>query len=106
MKGKVFPCFISFYRGADTNFTIKFYELVKRCPREKLAIDIHGPALGQEACLGLRERRWHNERGFQVLKCLGFSVFTETLSRAGKLAVFQAPMSKGFGEFNLIQADW
>lgn len=83
MKGKVFPCFISFSRGMDDNFTVKFHELVKRCPlREKLDTDT--PAVGQEACSGLSERSEHNERGSQVLKCLGLSVSSEALSRAGK----------------------
>lgn len=39
MKGKVFPCFISFFRRIDINFTIKFSELVKKSLREKLATD-------------------------------------------------------------------
>lgn len=83
MKAEVFPCFISFSRGPDTNFIVKFNDVVKRSPlRENFDTDT--PALGQEACSGLSERRHHNERGSQLTKCLGLSVSSEALSGAGK----------------------
>lgn len=72
VKGKVFSCFISLSRGADTNFTINFSELVKR-PSFSEGLDFCTVTLllGQVACLGLRERRWHKKGCRQVQRCLG-----------------------------------